>query len=48
MLNKLKENKTVQSLAENFSENYSKFKVQVLRTYDINEVLPQIYHIPFP
>jgi hypothetical protein len=48
MLSKLKDNKTVQSLKENISDNYTKIKDQVLRKYDITEVLPQIYHIQFP
>jgi hypothetical protein len=48
MLSKLKWNKTVQTLKENLTENYNKLKEQVLRKYEITEVLPQIFHIQFP
>lgn len=48
MLQKIKENKTVQSLAGNISENYAKLKGQMLIKFEVIEVLPQIYHIPFP
>lgn len=48
MLNKLKDSKTVQTLRDNISDNYSKLKEQVLRQYKITEILPQIYHVQFP
>jgi hypothetical protein len=48
MLSKLKESKTVQTLRDNIADNYHKLKDQVLRNYEITEILPQIYHASFP
>lgn len=48
VLNKIKENKLVQNIAGNISENYGKLKGQVMQKCEIVEVLPQMYHISFP
>lgn len=48
MLSKLKESKTVQTLKENITDNYHRIKDQVLRNYEIIEILPQIYYTAFP